>query len=107
MALQAVLPSGYTARSSESSPFAHSPRKTSKDYGERLVNFRGSGSIEADADTVMLLNRPDRYESAVHEGIIEVIIAKLRNGPTCEVKPVYLKKYMRYEDFAPGTPFDG
>jgi replicative DNA helicase len=64
-------------------------------------------SIEQDADTVMLLHRPDRYEPGQHEGIIEVIIGKQRNGPTGEITLAYLKQFMRYEDYAPGTPFDG
>jgi replicative DNA helicase len=74
-------------------------------------NFLGAdmiihNSIEQDADTVMLLHRPDRYEPGQHEGIIEVIIGKQRNGPTGEITLAYLKQYMRYEDYAPGTPFD-
>jgi replicative DNA helicase len=77
-----------------------------QDHRPRLADLRESGSIEADADTVMLLHRPDRYEPGQHEGIIEVIIAKQRNGPTGEITLAYLKQYMRYEDYAPGTPFD-
>jgi replicative DNA helicase len=64
-------------------------------------------SIEQDADTVMLLHRPDRYEPGQHEGIIEVIVGKQRNGPTGEITLAYLKQFMRYEDYAPGTPFEG
>jgi replicative DNA helicase len=78
-----------------------------QDHRPRLSDLRESGSIEQDADTVMMLHRPDRYEPGQHEGIIEVIIAKQRNGPTGEVTLAYLKQYMRYEDFNPGTPFDG
>src|SRR5579875_3205363 len=77
-----------------------------QDHRPRLADLRESGAIEADADTVMLLHRPDRYEPGQHEGIIEVIIAKQRNGPTGEITLAYLKQYMRYEDYAPGTPFD-
>lgn len=77
-----------------------------QDHRPRLADLRESGSIEADADTVMLLHRPDRYEPGQHEGIIEVIISKQRNGPTGEITLAYLKQYMRYEDYAPGTPFD-
>ncbi|HEY7309387.1 MAG TPA: replicative DNA helicase [Gemmataceae bacterium] len=77
-----------------------------QDHRPRLADLRESGSIEADADTVMLLHRPDRYEPGQHEGIIEVIIGKQRNGPTGEITLAYLKQYMRYEDYAPGTPFD-
>jgi replicative DNA helicase len=78
-----------------------------QDHRPRLSDLRESGSLEQDADTVLLLHRPDRYEPGQHEGIIEVIIAKQRNGPTGEVTLAYLKQFMRYEDFNVGTPFDG
>ena len=78
-----------------------------QDHRPRLADLRESGSLEQDADTVMILHRPDRYEPGQHEGIIEVIIGKQRNGPTGEITLAYLKQFMRYEDFAPGTPFDG
>ena len=77
-----------------------------QEHKPRLADLRESGAIEQDADTVMLLHRPDRYEPGQHEGIIEVIIGKQRNGPTGEITLAYLKQYMRYEDYAPGTPFD-
>lgn len=78
-----------------------------QDHRPRLADLRESGSLEQDADTVMILHRPDRYEPGQHEGIIEIIIGKQRNGPTGEITLAYLKQFMRYEDFAPGTPFDG
>jgi replicative DNA helicase len=77
-----------------------------QDHRPRLADLRESGSIEQDADTVLLLHRPDRYEPGQHEGIIEVIIGKQRNGPTGEITLAYLKQFMRYEDYAPGTPFE-
>ncbi len=76
-----------------------------QDHRPRLADLRESGSIEQDADTVFILHRPDRYEPGQHEGIIEVIVAKQRNGPTGEITLAYLKQFMRYEDYAPGTPF--
>jgi replicative DNA helicase len=78
-----------------------------QDHKPRLSDLRESGSIEQDADTVLLLHRPDRYEPGQHEGIIEVIVGKQRNGPTGEVTLAYLKQFMRYEDFQLGTPFEG
>jgi replicative DNA helicase len=77
-----------------------------QDHRPRLADLRESGSIEQDADTVLLLHRPDRYEPGQHEGIIEVIVGKQRNGPTGEITLAYLKQFMRYEDYAPGTPFE-
>jgi replicative DNA helicase len=78
-----------------------------QDHRPRLADLRESGSIEQDADTVLLLHRPDRYEPGQHEGIIEVIVGKQRNGPTGEVTLAYLKQFMRFEDFQLGTPFEG
>jgi replicative DNA helicase len=63
-------------------------------------------SIEQDADTVLMLHRPDRYEPGQQEGVIEVIVAKNRNGPVGEITLAYLKQYLRFEDFKIGTPFD-
>jgi len=70
-------------------------------------DFLPHNSIEQDADTVMMLHRPDRYEPGQQESIIEVIIAKQRNGPTGEVTLAYLKEFMRYEDKPFNTGFDG
>ncbi len=78
-----------------------------QDHRPRLADLRESGSIEQDADTVILLHRPDRYEPGQHEGIIEVIVGKQRNGPTGEVTLTYIKQYMRFENHAIGTPFEG
>jgi replicative DNA helicase len=78
-----------------------------QDHRPRLSDLRESGSIEQDADNVILLHRPDRFEPGQHEGIIELLIAKQRSGPTGEITLAYLKQFMRYEDFAVGTPFEG
>jgi replicative DNA helicase len=76
-----------------------------QDHRPRLADLRESGSIEQDADTVMLLHRPEMYEPGQHEGTTEVIIAKQRNGPTGEITLTFLKQYMRFENFAIGSPF--
>ncbi len=68
-------------------------------------DFIVHNSIEQDADTVMLLHRPELYEPGQHEGVLEVIIGKQRNGPTGEITLTYLKQFMRFENFAVETPF--
>ena len=77
-----------------------------QDHRPRLSDLRESGSLEQDADTVMLLHRPDRYEPGQNEGVVEVIIGKQRNGPTGEISLAYIKQYMRFDNFQPGTPFE-
>ena len=71
----------------------------------RLADLRESGSLEQDADTVMILHRPEMYEPGQHEGIIEINIAKQRNGPTGELTLTFLKQFMRFENFAVDTHF--
>jgi len=75
------------------------------DHKPRLADLRESGSIEQDADTVMLLHRPEMYEPGQNEGTVEVLIAKQRNGPTGDITLTYLKQFMRFENFAVESPF--
>lgn len=71
-----------------------------QDHKPRLSDLRESGSIEQDADTVLLLHRPGKFDGGGEDNILEVLIAKQRNGPTGEVTLAYLKQYMRYENYA-------
>ena len=71
-----------------------------QDHRPRLSDLRESGAIEQDADTVFLLHRPEYHEPGQHEGLVEVIVGKQRNGPTGEVSLMYIKQFMRFENFA-------
>ena len=66
----------------------------------RLADLRDSGSIEQDADIVMLLYRADYYETDVnkHTSIGEVIIAKQRQGPTGTVDLCWDKTAMSFRN---------
>jgi replicative DNA helicase len=68
-----------------------------------LSDLRESGAIEQDADTVLMLYRPEFYEGeeSEHAGMAEVIIAKQRNGPTGTVRLAFLKEYTRFERLSP------
>jgi replicative DNA helicase len=70
-----------------------------QDHKPRLADLRESGSIEQDADTVMLMHRPELFEPGQHEGVVEVHIAKQRNGPTGEISLTYIKQFMRFENY--------
>jgi replicative DNA helicase len=78
-----------------------------QDHRPRLSDLRESGAIEQDADTVMMLHRPDYHEPGQQEGLVEIIVAKQRNGPTGDVTLAYVKQYMRFENFAVEPTFGG
>ena len=67
-----------------------------------LSDLRESGSIEQDADVVLLLYRPEYYnETEENKGMAEVICAKQRNGPTGTVKLNFRGSIMRFENRTP------
>jgi replicative DNA helicase len=70
-----------------------------QDHKPRLSDLRESGSIEQDADTCMMLHRPGKFDGTQDDNILEVIIAKQRNGPTGEITLTWLKEYNRYENY--------
>lgn len=76
-----------------------------QDHKPRLSDLRESGSIEQDADTVLMLHRPGKSEGGIEDNTIEVIVAKQRNGPTGEIVLSYLKQFMRYENHAIGDGY--
>jgi replicative DNA helicase len=59
----------------------------------KLSDLRESGSIEADADTVLLLHRQNEYSTD-----LDIIIAKKRNGPTGDITVRFTRDLMRVED---------
>ena len=71
------------------------------DNRPRMSDLRESGSIEQDADVVMLLHRDDYYHRGdadyIENNKAELIIAKQRNGPTGNVELVFVEKYTRFE----------
>ncbi|VTT97276.1 dna helicase : Replicative DNA helicase OS=Rhodopirellula europaea 6C GN=RE6C_00217 PE=4 SV=1: DnaB: DnaB_C [Gemmataceae bacterium] len=70
-----------------------------QDHKPRLSDLRESGSIEQDADTCMMLHRPGKFDGTTEDNILEVIIAKQRNGPTGEITLTWRKAYNRYENY--------
>lgn len=75
-----------------------------EDKRPQLSDLRESGSIEQDADIVMMLYRPEYYNpTEENRGLAEVIIGKQRNGPTGAVKLQFFGSMMRFENRAPSV----
>ncbi len=66
-----------------------------------LSDLRESGSLEQDADMVVLLHREDAYErESPRAGEADLILAKHRNGPTGLVTVAFQGHYSRFVDMA-------
>jgi len=91
-----------------------------EDKRPMLSDLRESGSIEAEADIVMMLYRSRYYNRDDGDGTAEpppgqewleeseIIVAKHRNGPVGTVRLGFLRRYARFEDLAEGyEPLEG
>lgn len=74
-----------------------------EDKRPMMADLRESGSIEADANAVILLHRPDAYDKE-HEraGEMDLIIGKNRQGPTGTVTVGFQGHYARCRDLGMG-----
>jgi replicative DNA helicase len=73
------------------------------DKKPQISDLRESGSIEQDADMVILLHREDAYEKeSPRAGEADFIVAKHRNGPTATITVAFQGHYSRFVDMNPG-----
>ena len=81
-----------------------------------MSDLRESGSIEQDADVVVMLHREDYYhqgdeawfDANPHKvGVAELIIAKQRNGPTGTLKLSWIADCTRFRDHSSARPPSG
>jgi replicative DNA helicase len=82
-----------------------SPEQRS-DKKPMLSDLRESGSIEQDADVVILLHRDDMYDQQNRTGEADLIVAKHRNGPTRTITVSAQLHYARFYDM-PQNPGGG
>jgi replicative DNA helicase len=73
-----------------------------QDKRPALSDLRESGSIEQDADMVILLHRESSYEpgSVAGMGEAEMIVAKHRNGPTANLRVAFQGHLSRFANMA-------
>ena len=70
----------------------------SKDRRPQLWMLRDSGSIEEDADEVLLLHRPGYYEPTASDDTCECVVSKDRHGPTGKVNLAWHKELAMFGD---------
>ncbi|MBS2940255.1 replicative DNA helicase [Nocardioides sp. J2M5] len=68
-----------------------------------MSDLRESGSLEQDADMVILLHRDDVYEKeSTRPGEADLLVVKHRNGPTRDLTVAFQGHYSRFVDMAAG-----
>ena len=74
------------------------------DKKPQVSDLRESGSIEQDADMVILLHREDIYDKeSPRAGEADLIVAKHRNGPTKTIVVGFQGHYSRFSNMAPDS----
>ncbi len=80
--------------------------ETRDGHTPRMSDLRESGSIEQDADVIILLHREDYYDPIKRPGEVDLNIAKQRNGPTGKITLTFLRNILRFEDYHPNFSSD-
>lgn len=72
-----------------------------------LSDLRESGSIEQDADVVMMLYREDYYnEFTENKGVTNVFVRKNRNGPVGQTDLKFEKRFQKFYDLETKREYD-
>jgi replicative DNA helicase len=88
------------------SQLSRAPEQRDKEGKPRLSDLRDSGAIEQDADVVLMLRRPQKYDEELKESdpyLAVVDVAKNRNGPTGEVQLNFEEEYTLFRDRTHGV----
>jgi replicative DNA helicase len=70
----------------------------------QLSDLRESGAIEQDADLVLFIHRPEKYDIFEDEkgnstlGLAEIIVAKHRNGPVGEITLRFKDEFAKFSE---------
>lgn len=81
--------------------------RTNADHKPQLADLRESGSIEQDADIVIMLYRKDYYKDPDYEPVIidgvevqvaELLVRKNRHGPIGDIKVAFIPEFTKFDD---------
>ncbi|WP_152353702.1 replicative DNA helicase [Brachybacterium subflavum] len=79
-----------------------------QDKKPMMSDLRESGSIEQDADLIVLIHREDYYEKeSQRAGEADLILAKHRNGAVGTIAVAFEGHYSRFKDMPGGGGFTG
>lgn len=69
------------------------------DHVPQLSDLRESGAIEQDADIVMFLYRPSQFDKAASTHLVDLVVAKNRNGSIGKVKLVWQDQIVKFDSY--------
>lgn len=72
-----------------------------QDKKPQMADIRQSGEIEQDADIIMFIDRPERYDDNAEKGLANIHIVKNRDGNIGEVKLSFHGEICRFENYRP------
>lgn len=72
--------------------------ETRNDRKPMMSDLRESGSLEQDADIIMLLHRPEYYKEDDRPGEADIIVAKHRNGSTKTIPVLFQGANARFQN---------
>lgn len=75
-----------------------------EDKTPRMSDLKESGALEANADVVILVHRPEYYDPNDNPGVAKLIISKNRNGGTGTVSVTFHRHLTRFEDMPEQLP---
>lgn len=85
-----------------------SEKRSVKDKKPQMSDIRESGAIEQDCDVVMLMHRDDYYDqNTKRKNIVELNIAKHRNGPIGLVELFFKKNVTAFKNYGKRDSVDG
>lgn len=65
-----------------------------------LSHLRESGALEQDADVVIFLNpKKEKEDEEAQNDLLDVIVAKNRNGPPGAIQLVFIRQYTTFKDY--------
>jgi replicative DNA helicase len=69
------------------------------DHVPQLSDLRESGAIEQDADIVMFLYRPSQFDKAASTHLVDLVVAKNRNGSIGKIKLVWQDQIVKFDSY--------